>query len=114
MENDITHVIERLDLFEERMKVRFASLFATAGEEDWGIAISVNGELHPAGGTGLEQDVEVVADILDGNGRLIVRDTQRFSSEEFFGFQSFHFYISASAFRLNQIRKIRLYPQASP
>jgi len=113
-ENDITHLIERLDVFEERLKVRFAGLFAKASQEDWGAAVSVNGEVHPADGGGLGEDVEVVADILDRDGRLIERQTQQFSCETFFGFQSFHFYISAQNIQLNQIRTIRLYPQTWP
>ena len=83
-EIDITHLIERLDVFEERMRVHFASLFARASQEEWGAAVSVNGEVHPADGGGLGEDIEVVADILDCGGRLIARHTKDFSCKKFF------------------------------
>jgi hypothetical protein len=113
-QDDAMSLIERLGVFEERLQVRFESLFATASQEDWGTAINLNGEIHPADGTRLSQDVEVVVDVLDADGRLIARQTHIFQHEKLFGFESFQFYISAASFSLKQIRRIRLYPQAWP
>ncbi len=110
MNTDFTHLIERLDAFEERLGVSLAGLYATAAEDDWANMVSVNGELHPANGTGLEKNLEIVADIVDGHGRMVGTQAQPFSRDDFFGFETFSLYIPIHV-PLVQIHKIRLYPK---
>ncbi len=111
-ERDVTDLVERLEAFEERLGVYVVGLRAATSASDWANTVSVNGELHPADGTGLEKDIEVFADILDRNGRVIATESQSFEREEFFGFQTLSFQIYLQV-PLGQIHKIRLYPKAS-
>jgi len=104
---DCTHLIERLEAFEERMGVRLEALFASRSESSY---LTVRGELHPKEGTTIQQDIELVADVYDSSGRLVAHNNEQFDAEIFFGFQTFEMLISLDVPDL-AISKVRLYPK---
>lgn len=68
---DISHLMERVELFEDRLGVRLEGLFARMDDDG---DIRVNGELHSRDGVELDQDIVVVVLVYDGSGRLIEMD----------------------------------------
>lgn len=105
---DCTHLIERLEAFEERMGVRLEALFAGRGSEN--SYLKLRGELHPTQGTILQQDVELVADVYNGLGQLIDHESRVFPSDKFYGFETFELWICGDI-PDSAIAKIRLYPK---
>ena len=113
MENDLTNKLERLETFEERLGVRLDALFAFKGwtsgpfgNGDEGVWVT--GELHPRDGVHLKQDLQVVLDVVDGDGRVVAISELCFQKDKFYGFESFR--ISALVAH-GCISKIRLYPK---
>ena len=110
---DCTHLIERLEVFEERMGVRVEALFADWDNEHYkppSSVLSIKGELHPREGSKIQQNTRLVADIYDALTRLVARDERSFYAEEFFGFETFQLKILINVPNL-AITKIRLYPK---
>ena len=106
VEGDATHLIERLEAFEERMGVRLEALFAYI---EIGY-LSVNGEVHPRDGTTIQQDVEVHVDAYDSSGRLVATTQATLSADVFFGFEAFHTMVGLP---IRELSKIRVYPKAN-
>lgn len=80
---DISHLIERLEAFEDRLGVSFEGLYASVLTQiDF---LKVNGELHPREGTGLNDDIEVVVSLYDTVGRLLGSDRERASGADLVG-----------------------------
>ena len=109
-DNDITHLIERLEAFEERCGIRLEALFAFI---DGGapIILRVNGELHPREGTKLQKSIRLRVDAYDTAGRLVATESESFDCDDFFGFQSFS--ILHIGCPTERISKIRVYPNFS-
>jgi len=63
MDSDVTHLIERLEAFEERVDVRLEALFAHNSETSG--YLTVNGEVHPREGATIKQDIGVHVDAYD-------------------------------------------------
>ncbi len=106
VERDVTDLIERLEAFEDRLGVSLEGLFARLYEDI--DRISLNGEIHPHVGTGLHEDVEVVATVYDSDGRVIDTSYQYFFADSFFGFEVFSFPMDIGDI---QPAKIRVYPK---
>src|ERR1039458_9695112 len=85
VEGDVTHLIERLEAFEERMGVRLDGLVAKL-EEGY---LTVNFELHSRDGNQIKEDTKVVIAVYDSAGRLIARGTNQSYAAVFFGFEAF-------------------------
>jgi len=110
---DCTHLIERLEAFEERMGVRLGALFAewdNDNDESPESSLTVRGELYPRETSNIQRNISVVADIYDTSGRLVARDDHWFDPEEFFGFETFELAIDINVSNV-AISKIRLYPK---
>ena len=105
---DLTHLIERLEAFEERMGVRLEALFMSrnSGESH----LKLMGELHPMEGSQIQQSIELVADVYDGLGRVVDRGSKHFFAANFFGFETFEFWLGENIPN-STISKIRLYPK---
>jgi hypothetical protein len=87
MSKDITHLIERLELFEERLGIRLEGLYAEISDDcQW---VTVNGEVHALEGMKLKQDINIVGAVYDNFGRVIVRNSWQVFKEKFYGFQVF-------------------------
>jgi hypothetical protein len=107
MSKDITHLIERLELFEERLGIRLEGLYAEISDDcRW---VTVNGEVHALEGMKLKQDISIVGAVYDNFGRVIVSNSWQVFKEKFYGFQVF-FLLLAPPPRAN-ITKIRIYPE---
>lgn len=105
---DVTHLVERLEAFEDRLGVSLEGLYAAQDKER--DSIEVNGELHPRGGTELDNDVDVVVTLYDSGGRVLETRTEYIDSDNFFGFETFSVYLSGAADL--PVSKIRIYPKA--
>lgn len=113
---DLTHILERLEAFEDRAGVRLSALYAKLdGNSGWTIngkfesGIRINGELHPREGTNLTKSLKLVADAYDESGRLICTTSDHFNQETFFGFETFSLLVGGVPTK--QITKIRIYPK---
>jgi len=107
IEGDVTRLIERLEAFEERAGVRLEALFAHFDSYGY---LRVNGEMHPRGGTTIEQDISVQIGVYDSAGRLLAVDVTTVSADGFFGFQAFS---NTTTLPLPRFSKIRVYPKAT-
>ena len=106
---DITHLLERLEAFEERMEVRIEALYAILDFVTYTQpAIVVRGEVHPRNGTELIEDFKLVVDLHDKAGRLLVTEDKLFLKDSFFGFQTFQFEIFLDN---EEFAKFRIYPR---
>lgn len=111
---DYTHLIERLEAFEERLGIRLEALFAYWSENIYSPRNSyfkLNGELHPKDGTALQEDIVLVVDIYDNSGRLVAHNGDCFRKEGFFGFRTFEMGLQIDIAN-PIISKIRVYPRA--
>lgn len=106
MENqDVTHLIERLELFEERIGVGLEGLFAK-----WNLstgAIRVTGEIHAHSGTVIPKDLKIVVSTHDDSGRVIGVNEHYLLKDKFFGLEAFEISVKTSSL----LSKIRLYPK---
>lgn len=105
---DVTHLLERLEAFEDRVGVSLEGLYAARDAESG--SLEVNGELHPRDGAELENDVDIVVTLHDSAGRVLEVTTEYINSDKFFGFEVFSTYVSGGD-KL-PLAKIRIYPKA--
>jgi hypothetical protein len=108
---DITHLIERLEAFEDRSGVSLEGLYADINSDTYRgnfYSLDINGELHPREGTELDQDIELVATAYDTSGRVIGVGKDYFKSESFFGFEAFSLSILINGI---PAAKVRVYPK---
>ena len=73
MEQNVTNLIERLEVFEERAGVRLESLgaSATTWDDDDDASLSVRGEVHSREGTRIEQNIKLVVSLHDTSGSIV-------------------------------------------
>jgi hypothetical protein len=104
MHLDATHLIERLEVFEERASTRLEALFADVSDG----LLTMNGELHPREGTTIKQDIEVHMEAYNSSGRLVAKGESHFSGDKFFGFEVFQMRVNLA---IGELSKIRVYPK---
>ena len=104
-EGDVTDLIERLEVFEERVGIRLEALFAHVNEYG---NLTVNGEVHPREGRTIMQDIEVHLEAYNLSGRLIAKSGLCFSEGKFFGFEVFQMGVNL---KIGELSKIRVYPK---
>ena len=104
---NITHLIERLELFEERLGVRLERLSAIRGyrvDND----LMVSGELHAKPGRTLKETIELVVVVYDYSGRVIGLTRRTFVKGRFLGFEQFSERLSGF---VAPLAKVRVYPK---
>jgi hypothetical protein len=107
MSKDITQLIERLELFEERLGIRLEGLYAEISDDcQW---VTVNGEVHALEGMKLKQDIRIVGAVYDNSGHVLSTNDHGVLAAEFYGFKVFALPIELPP-RAN-ITKIRIYPE---
>jgi hypothetical protein len=107
MSKDITHLIERLELFEERLGIRLEGLYAQISDDcRW---VTVTGEVHALEGMKLNQNIKIVGAVYDNSGRVLDIVENFVFAAEFYGFKVFRLTIELPP-RAN-ITKIRIYPE---
>jgi hypothetical protein len=102
---DITHLLERLEAFEEKCEVRLNAMSAFIDEYR---EVVINGELHPREGLHLKQGVALNADAYDAGGRLVGGTNRKVAPNSFFGYYSFTIRFRCPGVEL---AKIRIFPQ---
>lgn len=106
---DLTSKIEQLEAFEERAGVEITSCSAFIEDftgRDGTYLLLVHGELHPATGTTLQNDIWLCMAVYDTDDRVITKSARPYESKEFFGFEVFSFDDEVPV----DISKIRIYP----
>jgi hypothetical protein len=106
MDTDLTHLIERVETFEDRCGVRIEAVHARQDEYVPEFVL-VNGELHPSDGVQLRGNTEVLADVYDSAGGLVGKNSHTFSASTFYGFETFSLLVQISG----DVSRIRLYPK---
>ena len=107
---DVTHLIERLEAFEDHLKARLEAVNAQCflGSSDNVPWLRVCGELHTTDGMTLKHQVKVVVDAYDSSGKLLNTGWQCLSDPEtFYGFETFTIQINV----IGQVGKVRVYPK---
>jgi hypothetical protein len=97
MSKDITHLIERLELFEERLGIRLEGLYAEISDDcRW---VTVNGEVHALEGMKLNQNIRIVGAVYDNFWACICHNLLKILSlqQKFYGFKVFRLTIDTTA-----------------
>jgi len=110
MDKDVSNLIERLELFEERLGVRLESLSATITGYAT-VYVRVMGELHVHEGMKLKQSTQLVAVIYDDSGRVIANVDNVYFKEKFYGFEVFQLIFNLGDPPPPNMAKIRIYPK---
>lgn len=88
---DITHQVQRLEVFEDRLDVRIEAVYASIDgpDIDGEYKIELNGEIHKVSGTDLDGSIKIVLSVYDDQGRIRETYYDFITPEEFFGFHVF-------------------------
>ena len=107
LEKSLLQKIERLEAFEDRMKIRLENLSIKIDNNNW---LTLFCEVHPLNGTTINEYIEVECVIYDNEGTILEVDSKSLDEEDFFGFEilKFDFYDKEL---VDKIGKIRLYPK---
>ena len=104
VKGDVTHLVQRIEAFEDRMGVRIEALFAYLDDEG---GLKVNFELHSRNGNHLQKDTKMVVTVYDKDGRLISQSSDMSFVNSFFGFDTYSIYQKFPG----KLAKIRLTPR---
>lgn len=108
MKRDCSELVERLTKHEERAGVTFKGLFAQAEKDDDLWRISIKCEAHSLAGEELAYSVEVVATLLDEQGRVLETSSHYLDQDSFFDFET----VDLTFFDVSAIpEKIRIHPK---
>lgn len=109
MNRDLTHIIERLEAFEERLGLELRGLYAFLDENGY---LWVNGELASTQKSELDCSICVVCTLYDSDGRVLDNRQYFADDEKFFGFESFSMsFDPPGKATASQLLKIRIYPK---
>lgn len=109
VEGDVTHLIERLEAFEERMGVRLEALFAHIEHlGDVAVYLTVRGEVHPREAATIKESLDVHVDAYDSSGRLVAMNNDGIDADKFFGFEAFEVEVKLP---IPELSEIRVYPK---
>jgi hypothetical protein len=108
---ELTDRIERMPAFEERAAVALSN--CSAWVTSWNSALlKVAGEILPATGVRLAEDIEVLVTAYDERGRVVGTASDTFDRENYFAFDTFfveYLEIPSGC----QISKVRIFPRAA-
>ncbi|WP_395050546.1 hypothetical protein [Flavobacterium sp.] len=99
--------IERLEAFEERLKVRFENISIKVHLDNW---VKVISELHSNNGITIDQSINVECVAYDIDGQILDVSNCNVNNDTFFGFEILEFYFNENGIA-DKINKIRLYPK---
>ncbi len=103
--------IERLEIMEEKFGITIEGLNAQISfyeDSDYMPDVEIYGEIHAVNGTGIDDDIEIVATAFDRDGKVIGTTTDYIEKEDFFALQSLDITISDVS---SKPAKIRVYPK---
>jgi hypothetical protein len=101
---DITHLLERLEAFEDRFDLRLNAMSAFMDEFN---EVVVYGELHPREGMQLKQPVALSVDGYDAAGRIVGGTCSHFKPDQVYGYFSFE---AKFVTPVVELAKIRIFP----
>ena len=108
MDKDASNLIERLELFEERLGVRLERVSAELRRGH----VFVMGELHVTEGMTLDKDIWLIATFYDSEGRILDTQEMIYMKQKFYGFEVFKILSGElDSAQLSNIAKIRVYPK---
>ena len=109
LEKSILNKIERLEIFEEKMKVRFENISVKIQFE--GEFLDLFFEVHPLIGTEILESTIIECVLYNKGGSIIDTYNRTIYPEDFFGFELMKFSFSDNYDFVSSIGKIRLYPK---
>lgn len=107
---DITSKIERLELFEDHLRIRLSALSAyLSGRIDpYQSFLTINGEVTVDSGVRLEDQFAICAAVYDESGRVVSNQRTSGLRKDFPGFEILHMEIGL---QVDTVSKIRIYPK---
>lgn len=105
--------IEQLEIMEEKFGINLEGLNAQISfydSDDNMPDVNIFGEIHAANGTGIKEDIEIVATAFDQEGKVIGTTTDYIEKDDFFALQSLNITIYDIS---SKPAKIRIYPKKS-
>jgi len=105
-DKDVTHLIERLEVFEERAAIRLEAVSATLVGFFDHETIQIYGEVHAQIGSTLDNDVEITAAVYDAGNKIVAARTCCIEAENFFGFEVFELQVNAD--KVLEVTKVRI------
>lgn len=106
--NEITHVVERLELLEEKFDITISGLYANVTTESGLYYVTINFDLTSLSDDKLERGFKVVASAYNSAGQLLSTHSNYINADNFMGFSPVSFF-----FGVDQVpEKIRLFPAA--
>lgn len=108
MTRQVTSIVERLDLMEEKLGINITGVFASIKKVDErDFYICVNFDISSISGAALQENLEIVFAAYNQIGQVIGISTVSIFTYKFLGFDSL-----STGFRVDQIPvKIRLFPK---
>ncbi|MFW6039050.1 MAG: hypothetical protein ACOC9P_01070 [bacterium] len=108
-DKDLSHLIERVEAFEERVGVHLQAMSAThVGFFDY-TTIQVYGEVTSRTGNTLAADVDVFAVVYDTEGKVVAARTCTIRAAEFLDFAVFGIQVNGL---VQEPARVRVFPQA--
>jgi hypothetical protein len=99
--------IERLEAFEDRMKIRIENISMRIDDNNY---FRIFCEVHPVSGTSISEHITLECVIYDTTGAISLVESANLYSDDFFGFEVIKFSITDSEV-VDRIGKIRIYPK---
>jgi hypothetical protein len=99
--------VERLEVFEERLSVRFENTTIKVDDDGW---VSILFELHSNKGTTLDSTIVVECTAYDIDGQILGIQNNYAIKDRFFGFEVFELRFAEDKIA-DRINKLRLYPK---
>lgn len=110
---EVTHLVERLDLLEEKLGILISGLYATVEtahrlDGDYDVRyIKINFDLSSVNGGNLKRDFLITASAYNTAGQLLETTCTYINADRFMGFQSISMNLSSL---IQMPEKIRLFP----
>lgn len=108
LEKALLQKIERLEAFEDRMKIRLENISIKVDKYNW---LTLFCEAHPSSGTSISEYVKIECVIYDKEGSILDVNSNSLDEDDFFGFEVLQFSFSGDSEMIDKIGKIRLYPK---
>lgn len=107
---EITNIIERLELLEEKFGIALSGVYATCEPRTWSTpleyGVTINCDVSSASGGGLARNFNVRASAYNAAGQMIGTTSSYISKDNFIGFES----ISMTLYLDQPPEKVRLFP----
>lgn len=102
--------VERLEVFEERMRIRLENISIVIDGFDRYNWLIVFCEVHPVTGTSIDENIIIECVIYEKEGAILWSDDITIRNSNFFGFELIKFQCQEDNI-VENIGKIRIYPK---